>query len=89
LTSRDACSACDSTVMAFLRSYGANYEGKEEVQILLGKGVREEDIKCRRCIMLGNCTAKLRGKGVFLEGCPPIPSDMKRALEGGAGWDVV
>lgn len=81
LTHKDACSACDSTAMAFLKTYGAQYEGKNQVQIVMGKGVREEEIKLNHCIILGNCAAKHRKKGIFLTGCPPIPSDIKKALE--------
>lgn len=81
LTSRDACSACDSTVMAFLRNYGEDYAEGPEIQIALGKGVREEDIVIGPCVLLGNCTAKLRKTGSFIEGCPPVPSDMKKLLD--------
>jgi uncharacterized protein (DUF362 family) len=81
LTHEDACSACDSTVMAFLKTYGAGYAGKDEVQIVLGKGVTEDEIKLARCVILGNCAAKHRKRGTFLTGCPPIPSDIKKALE--------
>jgi uncharacterized protein (DUF362 family) len=81
LTNSDACSACDGTAMAFLKAYGADYEGKEKVQILIGKGIREEEIRLEHCIVLGNCAAKHKNRGVFLEGCPPIPSDIKKGLE--------
>lgn len=67
--------------MAFLKAYGADYEGKEKVQIFMGKGIREEEIRLDHCIVLGNCAAKHKNRGVFLEGCPPIPSDIKKGLE--------
>jgi len=81
ITNKDACSACDSTAMAFLKTFGSDYEGKNKVQIAFGNGVTKKDIKLSRCIMLGNCTVSLKDKGAFLPGCPPIPSDIKRALE--------
>jgi uncharacterized protein (DUF362 family) len=81
VTNKDACSACDSTVMAFLKTFGKQYEGKEEVQILFGNSICGEDIKLAHCIFLGNCTGRHKKKGTFLPGCPPVPSDIKRALE--------
>jgi len=81
ITNKDACSACDSTAMAFLRTFGNQYQGKNQVQVLLGTGIREDDIKLAHCIFLGNCAAKHKKRGTFLPGCPPIPSDIKRALE--------
>ncbi len=81
MTTRDACSACDSTAMAFLKTYGAEFKGKNQVQIITGKGIGEEDIKLTHCIILGNCAARHKKRGTFLPGCPPIPSDIKKALE--------
>jgi uncharacterized protein (DUF362 family) len=81
ITNKDACSACDSTAMAFLKTFGSDYKGKNKVQIVLGKGVAKEDLELSHCIMLGNCTAMLKDKGLFLPGCPPIPSDIKKALD--------
>lgn len=81
LSESDACSACDATVMAFLKTYGADYKGVDQTQIIMGKGIQKEDIKLKHCIVLGNCAAKHRKQGAFLEGCPPIPSDIKKALE--------
>ncbi len=81
LTSRDACSACDSTAMAFLKIYGDEFKGKNQVQIVMGKGIGEKEIKFAHCIILGNCAARHKKKGTFLVGCPPIPSDIKKSLE--------
>ncbi|MFP4037865.1 MAG: DUF362 domain-containing protein [Desulfobacteraceae bacterium] len=81
LTSRNACSACDSTAMAFLKRYGEEYKGDGKIQIAMGKGVLGGDIHCEHCILLGNCTAGLRDKGTFIQGCPPIASDVKKALD--------
>lgn len=81
LTSVNGCSACDSTVMAFLKTYGEAYSGVKEVQIALGKGIREADIRCDKFILLGNCVAGLKNKGCFIKGCPPIPSDVKQAID--------
>jgi len=81
ITSGETCSACDATAMAFLRTYGKNYAGKMATQIAMGKNIDPIKIHKNRCILLGNCTAKLRELGIFLEGCPPIPSDILRAID--------
>lgn len=81
VTSGDTCSACDATTMAFLRTYGKNYAGDKSIQIAMGKNLDPIKMFKERCILLGNCTAKLREMGVFLEGCPPIPSDIMRAID--------
>ncbi|MFO7837985.1 MAG: hypothetical protein R6X08_00620, partial [Desulfosalsimonadaceae bacterium] len=81
LISRNGCSACDSTAMAFLKTFGDQYKGEREVQIALGKGIIENDINYGKCILLGNCTAGLKNRGSFIKGCPPMPSDIKKALD--------
>lgn len=81
ITSGDTCSACDATAMAFLRTYGKNYAGENPIQIAMGKNLDPVKICKERCILLGNCTAKLKNMGIFLEGCPPIPSDILRAID--------
>ena len=81
ITSGETCSACDATMMAFLRTWGKNYSGKDVPQIVMGKKIDPRAIHKERCILLGNCAAKLRERGIFLEGCPPIPSDILKAID--------
>jgi uncharacterized protein (DUF362 family) len=77
----DACSACCATVMAFLKQKGRAYEDREpgSLRIVLGKNI-SPDLVDERTILLGNCTAELRGRGRFLPGCPPIGSDIEREI---------
>ena len=81
VTFGESCSACDATVMAFLDRYGVRYVDQEKTQIVVGKYVDPQRLQTRRCILLGNCTAKLKGLGLFIEGCPPVPSDLLKTLE--------
>jgi hypothetical protein len=67
--------------MAFLDRYGVRYVDQEKTQIVVGKYVDPQGLQTRRCILLGNCTAKLKGLGLFIEGCPPVPSDLLKTLE--------
>lgn len=80
ITAGESCSACDATVMAFLKTYGRNYSGGIPIQIAFGKNLDSEKVYRDRCILLGNCISKLKNKGIFIEGCPPIPSDIVRAV---------
>ena len=67
--------------MAFLKYHGEKYKGIETVHIVMGRNADPKEIARERCIVLGNCAAKLREMGIFLEGCPPIPSDILNALD--------
>ena len=76
----ETCSGCEATAMAFLKYHGEKYKGIEAVHILMGRGADSKGIARERCIVLGNCAAKSADMGIFLEGCPPIPSDIVNAL---------
>lgn len=78
----ETCSACEATVMAFLKYHGKKYAGIKPIHIVMGKKADPKGIEKERCIILGNCAAKCRDMGIFLEGCPPIPSDLLRAADG-------
>ncbi len=86
----DACSACCATVMAFLKQKGRAYEGRKagSLRIALGKNI-DPDLIDERTILLGNCTADLRGRGRFLPGCPPVGSDIEREIARMDGEGVV
>jgi len=72
-----ACSACLSTVFLFLKRHAREMKelyGGEDVHIYIGdkNSVREEG----NVLLIGKCTAAAREKGVFIQGCPPVPSDI-------------
>ena len=68
ITSGETCSACDATVMSFLKTWGKNFSGKSVPQIAVGKKIDPRTIQKERCILLGNCAAKFREMGIFMEG---------------------
>ena len=78
----ETCSACEATAMAFLKYYGKNYAGIDTVHIVMGRKADPKEVARERCIILGNCAAKFREMGIFLEGCPPIPSDILKTVNG-------
>ncbi len=78
---RNSCSACQSTLLLFLRRYGAalaDYipEG-ERLKIAIGKG-HESMPEGTLCI--GQCTLRHKSAGVFVPGCPPVASQIMQAL---------
>jgi len=70
-----ACSACLSTVVLFLRRYRdelVKLFGKEDIHIYIGDGNTVKDEKST--LLIGTCTSAHRGKGIFVQGCPPVAS---------------
>ncbi|MHC4230219.1 MAG: DUF362 domain-containing protein [Planctomycetota bacterium] len=74
---QQSCSACQSTLLMFLRRYGKQLREKasdnEDITVAIGKG-HEELPDGTLCV--GNCTAKHKNCGIFVSGCPPVPSEI-------------
>ena len=74
---RQSCSACQSTLLMFLRKYGKQLRDTmpddKDIIIAIGKGHTEVP-PGTTCI--GNCTAEHKNCGVFLSGCPPVASEI-------------
>lgn len=72
-----SCSACQASLLLFLRRYGEQLFGNrpdgETVRIAIGKG-HESLPEGTLCI--GNCTAKFRADHPFAPGCPPVVSEI-------------
>lgn len=86
---KQSCSACQSTLLLFLKKYGDRlldyFPGERPVTIAIGRG--HEDVP-EGTLCIGNCTARHKGRGVFVPGCPPVGSNILAAIaqrkEGGA-----
>ena len=77
----NVCSACPATVSAFLLTQGEQFAGRERpICIALGREVDPAQLE-GPTVLLGNCTAKLKKRGSFIEGCPPVPSDLLQAIK--------
>ena len=82
----NSCSACQSTLLLFLRKHREHlfdYLPKDKpLHIAIGKGHTElpEGTLC-----LGNCTINQRGQGIFVPGCPPVGSQILKAIVEGQG----
>ena len=72
-----SCSACQSTLLMFLRKYGEQLRttipDDKDITIAIGKG-HEELPNGTLCV--GNCTARHRNSCIFVSGCPPVASEI-------------
>jgi len=79
---KNSCSACQSTLLLFLRRFGeslADYiPANERLRVAIGKG-HEHLPDGTLCI--GQCTLRQKDKGIFVPGCPPVGSQIFRTLQ--------
>jgi uncharacterized protein (DUF362 family) len=77
LLDQQSCSACQSTLLMFLKRYGKqlrdNTSDDKDINIAIGKG--HADLPSG-CLCVGNCTAEHKDCGIFVSGCPPVASEI-------------
>lgn len=85
LCDKESCSACLSTVMLFLKRFKDDMSQyilpDGLLHLAIGKGVKNSDIK-KGTILIGNCTKALKEHGIFIAGCPPVPTRIYQAITG-------
>ena len=78
---RGACSACLSTLLVFLqgqRDFLDEYRLQDDkFHVAIGKYLQDFP---EGTVLLGNCTQKFRDRGIFIQGCPPVSSQILEAL---------
>ena len=78
---RNSCSACQSTLLLFLARYKDRifdyFPSQGAIHVAIGKGHAELP---EGTLLVGNCTAHHRNKGIFVPGCPPVGSQILAAL---------
>ncbi len=77
-----SCSACLSTLLVFLQDYHSkltDYRLEDQnVHVGIGKHLGT----CPRgTILIGNCSSKMKRCGVFIQGCPPVASQIADRLK--------
>lgn len=77
-----SCSACLSTLLLFLQDHRSRLTDYRlsDGQIHVGIG-RHLSACPKGTILIGNCTSKLRRKGPFIHGCPPVSSQILKVLK--------
>jgi len=84
----NSCSACQSTLLMFLKRHGPGlldyFPAERPVSIAIGKGHVAVD---PGTLCLGNCTAPHRATNTFVPGCPPVVSTIHTVLTRGTAKD--
>ncbi|MBD3419471.1 MAG: DUF362 domain-containing protein [Chitinivibrionales bacterium] len=77
-----SCSACQSTVLLFLKRYGKDifdyFPDAGALQIAIGKGHSELP---PQTLCIGNCTAPHSENRLFVRGCPPVASAIWKCIQ--------
>jgi hypothetical protein len=85
VTVRDnnSCSACQSTLLLFLKEFADKIfdylPEQDRLDIAIGKGHTELPEKT---LCLGNCTARFKEGNPYVPGCPPVASEILKKLTG-------
>jgi len=79
---KNSCSACQSTLLLFLKKYGDvlpeyNPAG-DRLRVAIGKG---HDELPEGTLCIGQCTVRQRDGGIFVPGCPPVGSQIYKQLK--------
>ncbi|MHC4871268.1 MAG: DUF362 domain-containing protein [Planctomycetota bacterium] len=86
---KNSCSACQSTLLLFLKRYGESifeyFPEQKEIAMAIGKG--HDDLP-EGTVCIGNCTIKHQNKGIFVKGCPPVASEILSRISGKESFDV-
>jgi uncharacterized protein (DUF362 family) len=87
---KNSCSACQSTLLLFLKRYRKvilDYFPKDKlIQFAIGKG--HETIP-KNTICIGNCTANIGKNRTFIKGCPPVASEILCEITGKPSIDLL
>ncbi|MEW6380961.1 MAG: DUF362 domain-containing protein [bacterium] len=78
----NSCSACLSTTLLFLRRYLSQVPASlfQDGKLILGIGKELKDPP-PGVVLIGNCTASHKDKGIYVPGCPPIASSILLRLQ--------
>jgi len=81
----ESCSACLSTTMFFLKRFKTDMsqylQDDGKLHLAIGKGITCDNIK-KGTILIGNCARKAKEAGVFVPGCPPVATQIYKAITG-------
>jgi len=77
-----SCSACQSTLLMFLKRYGEKlfdyFPPDKPVSVAIGKG---HDHLPEGTLCIGGCTKAHRENNLYVPGCPPVTSAILKKLE--------
>lgn len=85
---KNSCSACQSSLYLFLKQYGNSileYCQDGKLNIAIGKG---HETLPDNTLCIGNCTAKHKSCGKYIQGCPPVSSEILSKITGSEKFDT-
>lgn len=84
---KNSCSACQSTLLLFLKKYGKvipDYFPKgKPITLAIGRG---HDTVPEEAVCIGNCMTAFK-EGTFVKGCPPVGSEILKVITGETSLD--
>ena len=78
-----SCSACLSTLLVFLNDYHLRLSDYHLPDGKIHMGIGKNLNVCPKgTLLIGNCTSKMKRRGVFVQGCSPVASHIWETLSG-------
>lgn len=78
----NSCSACQSTLLMFLKRNGAElpdyFSENGTLTVAIGKGHKAIP---PNALCIGNCTRKFKDQTIYVSGCPPVASSIMKILK--------
>ena len=83
-----ACTGCRNGVLSVLRdlSVEGQIDQTRDLRIIAGQ-MDEAPLLGKRTLLVGACTARFKGHGIFVKGCPPNNVDIISAITEETGHD--
>jgi uncharacterized protein (DUF362 family) len=80
----DSCSACVSTISTFIKYHkdfiDAHFTPENKLHLAIGKGLKEVHLY-EPTFVIGNCARVRKNDGIFINGCAPVQSMIRRTIE--------
>jgi len=80
----DSCSACLSTIFNLLKNnkefIDKHFTPENPLNLAIGKGIKPSDLY-EQTYLIGNCTANHKDKGLFIQGCTPVESEIIQEIK--------
>jgi len=78
---KKSCSACQSTLLLLLKKYHGEIINalprNRQINMVIGKGNTDIPLDS---LCIGNCTAIHKNSKIFVQGCPPVGSEILKAI---------
>ncbi|MHA1729738.1 MAG: DUF362 domain-containing protein [Promethearchaeota archaeon] len=80
----ESCSSCLSTIFNFIKMnkefIDEHFTKEHPLSVAIGKGICDSRLN-KPTFLVGNCTANCKSKGIFVQGCAPVQSDIIKTIK--------